>query len=122
MDASQAETLTNIGYTVGYILLGIIGARAAYRMTPKRSTDHNPMLQGIGLGWVDRDQMERLIDGLEVMGVQITRIADQVISSADMSKQAADARIAKLLEHIEEQDRKASARRRRPAKKKKPEP
>ncbi len=112
MEPAQVETLTNIGYTIGYIVAGVLTATAAYRLTPKKtlegSHDHS--------SWSSLDErIERIAESLEGIGIHVKRLADQIVSSADMSKQASDARIARLLAHIEEQEAKPhrSPRRRR---------
>lgn len=76
--------------TAGVGLLVILGAIGNYLRTLK-SPSRNPLIDGIGGGLVDREQMERLI-------TEVKRIADAI---TDRNTSSINARLEELAEAID---------------------
>lgn len=69
-----------LGTIIGFLLLGIATATREYFKTETKAVPPSPTTQAfisaVGMGWADREQIERHLEALESIALSLRAIAD----------------------------------------------
>ncbi len=88
------ELINNIAL---FIIAVIAGAVGYFR---RRPTNPDPIMS-VGLGWMEREQTERMLKALDNQAIALTRIADALVMITDHRTNNMAERMDELMEKIE---------------------
>lgn len=96
------DLLNNLAIIIVAVIVGLVG----YFRKRNKPQEPSPVLTGIGLGWLEKEQTERLLSSVDQQAKALTRIADSIEELADQRETKRDDHIQELLKRISEMEKR----------------